>query len=68
MQYLLKGNYEIMFKIYAAIISVSFIVVSDSAFAGITAPAAPGPIAGAGIPALMAFAAGYRALKNRRSK
>ena len=57
-----------MLKIYAAIISVSFIVVSDAAFAGAEGQGAPGPIAGAGIPALMAFAAGYRALKNRRNK
>ena len=57
-----------MLRSFIAVTIVSFIAVSDAAFAGLGPPGAPGPIAGAGIPALMAFAAGYRALKNRRSK
>ena len=57
-----------MLRSFIAVTIVSFIAVSDAAFAGLGPPGAPGPIAGAGIPALIAFAAGYRALKNRRSK
>ena len=53
---------------FVAVTATSFVVVADAALAGIVPPAAPAPLIGAGIPALIAFAVGYRALKKRRGE
>ena len=53
---------------FATVTCATFIVAADAALAGIPPATAPAPLVGAGIPALIAFALGYRALKKRRGE
>ena len=53
---------------FGTVMATSFVVAADTALAGQSMPTAPAPLIGAGIPALIAFAAGYRALKKRRGQ
>ena len=46
-------------------IGVAAVVAIEPAFAGEVSVAVPAPIVGAGIPALIAFAGGYWAVRNR---
>jgi hypothetical protein len=49
-----------------AALGVALIVAVEPALAGMSLPAVPAPIVGAGIPALIAFAGGYWAIRKRR--
>lgn len=49
-----------------AAVGVGLIAAVEPALAGISAPAVPAPIVGAGVPALIAFAGGYWAIRKRR--
>ena len=51
---------------FAAVTLVSFALAADAAVAGIIVPAVPGPVIGAGIPALIAFGWVYRRIKRSR--
>jgi hypothetical protein len=50
----------------AAALGVALVAAAEPALAGCVAPAVPAPIVGAGVPALIAFAGGYWAMRNRR--
>jgi hypothetical protein len=50
----------------AAALGVAAIVAAEPALAGCAAPGVPAPLVGAGIPALIAFAGGYWAIRKRR--
>jgi hypothetical protein len=47
---------------------VAMIAAVEPALAGVVEPAVPAPIVGAGIPALIAFAGGYWAVRKRRKR
>ena len=47
-------------------LGVALIAAAEPALAGLPAPAVPAPIVGAGVPALIAFAGGYWAIRKRR--
>jgi hypothetical protein len=50
-----------------AALGVALIAALEPALAGVcTTPAVPAPIVGAGVPALIAFAGGYWAMRKRR--
>ncbi|WP_332811967.1 hypothetical protein [Sphingomonas sp.] len=49
-----------------AALGVALIAAVEPALAGIDPPAVPAPILGAGVPALIAFAGGYWAIRKRR--
>ncbi len=49
-------------------IAVTAVVATEPALAGVTPVAVPAPIVGAGIPALIAFAGGYWAVRKRRKR
>lgn len=49
-----------------AAMGVASLVAMEPAFAGIEPVAVPAPLVGAGIPALIAFAGGYWAIRRRR--
>lgn len=49
-----------------AALGIALIAAAEPALAGMTAPAVPAPIVGAGVPALIAFAGGYWAIRKRR--
>jgi hypothetical protein len=49
-----------------ALVGGTAIVAIDPAFAGIDPVGVPAPLVGAGIPALLAFAGGYWAIRKRR--
>lgn len=51
-----------------AAIAVAAVVAAEPALAGATPVAVPAPIVGAGIPALIAFAGGYWAVRKRRKR
>jgi hypothetical protein len=51
-----------------AAIGVAAVVATEPALAGMTAPAVPAPIVGAGVPVLIAFAGGYWAIRKRRKR
>jgi hypothetical protein len=51
---------------YVAALGIALIAAVEPALAGITSPAVPAPIVGAGVPALIAFAGGYWAVRKRR--
>lgn len=51
-----------------AALGIALIGASEPALAGITPPAVPAPIVGAGVPALIAFAGGYWAIRKRRKR
>lgn len=51
-----------------AAIGVGAIVATEPALAGVEPVAVPAPIVGAGIPALIAFAGGYWAVRKRRKR
>lgn len=49
-----------------AALAVALIAAVEPALAGMPTPAVPAPIVGAGLPALIAFAGGYWAVRKRR--
>jgi hypothetical protein len=49
-----------------AALGVALIAAVEPALAGITPDVVPAPIVGAGLPALIAFAGGYWAIRKRR--
>lgn len=50
-----------------AALGVALIIAVEPALAAVcTVPTVPAPIVGAGVPALIAFAGGYWAIRNRR--
>ena len=49
-----------------AAIGLAAVVATEPSFAGIDPPVVPAPIVGAGIPALIALAGGYWAVRKRR--
>lgn len=51
-----------------ATIGVATVVAIEPSFAGEVSVAVPAPIVGAGIPALIAFAGGYWAVRKRRKR
>jgi hypothetical protein len=51
-----------------AAIGVAAVVATEPSFAGVSAPAVPAPIVGAGIPALMAIGGSYWAMRKRRKR
>jgi hypothetical protein len=51
-----------------AAIGMATVVAIEPSFAGEQTVAVPAPIVGAGIPALIAFAGGYWAMRKRRKR
>jgi hypothetical protein len=51
-----------------AVIGVATVVAIEPSVAGEVSVAVPAPIVGAGIPALIAFAGGYWAVRKRRKR
>jgi hypothetical protein len=49
-----------------AVLGVALLPAVEPALASSVPPAVPAPIVGAGVPALLAFAGGYWALRRRR--
>jgi hypothetical protein len=49
-----------------AAVGLALIAAVEPALAGVCDPVVPAPIVGAGVPALIAFAGGYWAIRKRR--
>ena len=49
-----------------SILGIATVVAVDPVFAGMCVAPVPAPLLGAGIPALIAFGAGYWAIRKRR--